>query len=155
MRRSFTVLALLAVMALTAVACGGTKDTGFPPPSPTTSGDEDGEGDAAADFSPTPQTGPSTTLDIKALSLQFNRDEVLFVADQPITLTFENLDANILHNVAIYPSEDETTEAAAIFQGETFTGEDSRVYQIPATPAGEYYFHCDVHPTMNGTVTFE
>jgi hypothetical protein len=23
---------------------------------------------------------------------------------------------------------------------------------VPAIPEGEYYFHCDVHPSMEGTV---
>jgi plastocyanin len=33
------------------------------------------------------------------------------------------------------------------------TGPGQAKYEIPALDAGEYYFHCDVHPTMNGTVT--
>jgi plastocyanin len=35
------------------------------------------------------------------------------------------------------------------------TGPASIDYEIPAIPAGEYYFHCDVHPNMNGTVVVE
>ena len=32
------------------------------------------------------------------------------------------------------------------------TGPVSVVYDIPPIPEGEYYFHCDVHPNMSGTV---
>jgi plastocyanin len=30
---------------------------------------------------------------------------------------------------------------------------DTVEYQVPAIPPGTYYFQCDVHPTMNGSVT--
>jgi plastocyanin len=32
------------------------------------------------------------------------------------------------------------------------TGPTTVTYDIPALDAGTYYFHCDVHPTMNGSV---
>ncbi len=32
------------------------------------------------------------------------------------------------------------------------TGPATAEYAVPPLPAGEYYFQCDVHPTMNGTV---
>ena len=37
-------------------------------------------------------------------------------------------------------------------RGELITGPDEIQYEIPALDAGEYYFLCIVHPTMNGTV---
>jgi plastocyanin len=33
------------------------------------------------------------------------------------------------------------------------TGPTTTTYDIPALKPGTYYFHCDVHPTMNGTAT--
>src|SRR5918994_646961 len=38
----------------------------------------------------------------------------------------------------------------AFFQGEIVTGPATLQYEVPPLPAGEYYFHCDVHPNMNG-----
>jgi plastocyanin len=39
-----------------------------------------------------------------------------------------------------------------LFRGDLVTGATTATYDIPALPAGTYYFQCDVHPTMNGTV---
>jgi len=145
MRRSFTLFSLLLVLTLVAAACGETKDTGFPPVPTETA--EDGGGDFEAE----PQDGPDTELTIKALNITFNREEMLFVADQPITLTFENLDAGVQHNVAIY---EDSSAADELFVGDIFSGVETRDYSIPAMPAGEYFFRCDVHPNMNGDAIF-
>jgi len=152
MHRKTTLFILLAALSLVAVACGESKATGFPPaPKPSPS---DLHGGAGEPEEPEEQTGPAAELTISATSLKFDREEMLFVADEEITLTFDNHDVNVLHNVAIYPGEDEVSEAEAIFTGEQFAGDASRDYTIPATPAGEYYFQCDVHPNMNGAATF-
>jgi hypothetical protein len=39
-----------------------------------------------------------------------------------------------------------------LFQGTQFPGIATEEYQIPALDAGTYYFHCDVHTTMSGSV---
>jgi plastocyanin len=39
-----------------------------------------------------------------------------------------------------------------LFTGDLVVGVKSVDYQIPALKPGSYYFHCDVHPDMNGTV---
>lgn len=36
--------------------------------------------------------------------------------------------------------------------GEIFPGPATRDYDVPALEAGTYYFQCDIHPQMNGTV---
>ena len=81
--------------------------------------------------------------------LAFDTKEIDLPAGQPTTITLDNQDAGIPHNLAIYTDDSLST---ALFQGEQFPGIDSREYQIPAIDPGTYYFHCDVHPTMNGTV---
>ena len=87
---------------------------------------------------------------IAATNIAFDTDTLTFPADTPSTLTFQNNDAGIQHNVAIYTDD---SLSKALFQGEVITGVTSVVYQIPAMPEGTYYFHCDIHPNMHGTVT--
>jgi plastocyanin len=100
----------------------------------------EGEGGPAAE-------GPG--LNVVAQDIAFDTDTLELTADTPTTITFENRDAGVQHNIAIY--EDDTLETV-LFQGELITGPETVEYQIPPLPAGEYYFHCDVHPNMNGTV---
>jgi plastocyanin len=50
--------------------------------------------------------------------------------------------------VAIYTDESATT---SLFTGELVTGPKTITYKVPALPAGNYYFRCDVHPQMFGT----
>jgi plastocyanin len=86
---------------------------------------------------------------IAAQNLQFDKQELDFQADTPSTLEFDNKDAGIPHNVAIY--EDDTL-AKNLFTFEPFPGPAQRSFDVPGLPQGQYYFHCDVHPNMNGTV---
>ena len=89
--------------------------------------------------------GPTVT----AQALAFDTEEIDLPPGRPSTLTFDNEDAGVLHNISIYV-DDSLTEN--LFQGEQFAGIDTRDYEIPALEPGTYYFHCDVHPTMAGDV---
>ncbi|MDQ3915555.1 MAG: cupredoxin domain-containing protein [Actinomycetota bacterium] len=93
--------------------------------------------------------GPTTT--IVAEGSKFDIDQMLLEAKKPVSLEFENRDS-LQHNVAIY--EDDSA-AAALFKGEIIAGPDTITYEFDAPPKGEYYFRCDVHPDMDGTVTVE
>ncbi|HEX6581085.1 MAG TPA: cupredoxin domain-containing protein [Actinomycetota bacterium] len=79
----------------------------------------------------------------------FDTDEIRLPAETPSTLTLDNEDP-FDHNLSIY--EDDTASGEPLFTFEPFAGPASRPFDVPAIPEGEYYFHCDIHPTMNGTV---
>ena len=81
--------------------------------------------------------------------MAFDTDEIDLPAGQPTTITFDNQDAGVPHNIAIY---NDASASKTLFQGEQFPGVDSREYPIPALDPGTYYFHCDVHTTMSGSV---
>ena len=100
---------------------------------------ESGEGGASAG------TGPT----LVAQGISFDTDKLAFPADTETTLTFDNKDANTPHNFAIYEDDTATTP---LFQGDLVTGVATAEYKIPAIAAGTYYFQCDVHPNMNGTL---
>jgi len=67
----------------------------------------------------------------------------------PTTITFENRDAGVQHDIAIYS---DSSLADELFAGELVTGPATVDYAVPALPPGEHYFQCNVHPNMNGSV---
>jgi plastocyanin len=104
---------------------------------------------------PTTMTGTMTAIKgaggvrVVAQNTAFNVDEIKLRADAPAPLTFENKDP-FAHNLAIY--RDESASGDPLFTLEPFPGPDTKSFTVPPIPAGEYYFHCDIHPVMNGTV---
>ena len=93
---------------------------------------------------PTPPPG-AVILDVEGR--QFSTDVIEGVAGVPTVVYFTNHDdAN--HNLTIYRNASLDLE---LFRGDIFTGPDvTVVYEIPALPAGEYYFSCFVTPSMHG-----
>jgi len=94
-----------------------------------------------------------TTTEVKlaAKGIAFDKEEIVVPAGEEITLIFDNQDAGVPHNVAIYETEETDN---VIFQGETFPGVEKRTYTFtaPEDPGG-YFFRCDVHPkSMTGTM---
>ena len=93
--------------------------------------------------------GPPTVV---AKDLAFDTDTLVLPADVESPLVFDNEDPGQPHNLSIY-TDDTATEQ--LFEGEIIDGIAEQTYTIPPIAAGEYYFHCDVHPTMEGTVVVE
>jgi plastocyanin len=93
-------------------------------------------------------SGPGA-VGVVAEGLAFNTKQLDLTAGQPTKLLFENKDAGTPHNIAIY---DDSSKSVTLFQGEQFPGVDTRTYEIPALDEGTYYFQCDVHPVMSGSV---
>jgi plastocyanin len=42
--------------------------------------------------------------------------------------------------------------AEKLFSGPQVTGPAQTTYSFAAPPPGQYFFHCEVHPNMKGTV---
>jgi plastocyanin len=95
-----------------------------------------------------PGGGGGGGLTVTAQNVQFNTSKIT-LPDQPSTLTFRNLDPGTMHNIGIYEDQAYTKEA---FKGAVITGVDTTTYTIQALQPGTYYFKCDIHPTMTGTV---
>jgi plastocyanin len=106
-----------------------------------------------ASASPGPSGGggaPTTSPAISASSAaRFDESEVVVAAGKPLTMTFDNKNAGVPHNVAIFDGPD---EARNLFKGEIVTGPTKVVYSVPPLPAGSYYFVCSVHANMHGTI---
>ncbi len=86
---------------------------------------------------------------VVAANLAFDTDTIELPADAPATITLDNQEPDVPHNIAIYTDE---SLGESLFTGELVTGPASVVYDVPPLPEGESYFQCDVHPDMFGTV---
>ncbi|HEX2140765.1 MAG TPA: cytochrome c oxidase subunit II [Candidatus Limnocylindria bacterium] len=88
----------------------------------------------------------AVTVDIGAENVEFDISEFEVPADTAFCINFENRE-DIPHNVSIYDGTE------ALFTGDILDEAGTITYQVPALPAGEYQFICDVHPdTMVGDV---
>jgi plastocyanin len=98
-------------------------------------------------------TGPKVeNVTLTAQGLEFLETKMTFSAGAKIALKFENKDAGTPHNFALFPGLE--TVGKPLFQGDLVTGPAVATYTFTAPDKpGEYAFHCDVHPTMKGTVT--
>ena len=102
-----------------------------------------------ADGGPTTPGGPvSTTL--VARNLAFDKRTITASPNVDVTVTLDNQDAGVLHNVSFYTNRSAGTK---IFVGELKAGVSQSVekFKSPAS-AGNYFFRCDAHPDqMTGT----
>jgi mono/diheme cytochrome c family protein/plastocyanin len=99
-------------------------------------------GDTGASQAPT-----GTVIKEQAFQIAFVNKELSAPADTPFQIEFENQDAGVPHNIEI-----KDANGGVVFKGEIFNGVDTKVYDIPALPAGTYPFVCTVHPNMTGTL---
>jgi plastocyanin len=90
-------------------------------------------------------------LTLTAQNIQFDTDSIELPANKEAELTFVNDDSSSTqHNMSIYETPDAEKN---LFEGQIVPGGQETTYSIPALEKGEYYFQCDVHPSMNGDVT--
>lgn len=108
---------------------------------------------APAEPSPGASASPAGTVKIEAKNIQFTKKEIALKAGTRAEIAFTNADKGIPHNIAVFADEAAASGGTALFRGEVFPGVKTMTYTFDPPPAGSYYFHCDIHPTMNGTVT--
>ncbi|HEX8026687.1 MAG TPA: cupredoxin domain-containing protein [Candidatus Limnocylindrales bacterium] len=86
--------------------------------------------------------------EVTASNFQFEPTTVEVSAGEPLELEFVN-DDGAPHNLSIYR---DASAADKLFGGEVVSGPGSREYSLPALPVGAWYFRCDIHPAMHGTI---
>jgi len=107
---------------------------------------------------PTTMTGTITatpgagSVRVVAENTAFDVKEIALPADTPSKITLDNEDP-IDHNLSIY--RDESASGEPLFRFEPFAGPAIKTFDVEPIPPGEYYFHCDIHPTMNGRVVVQ
>jgi plastocyanin len=112
---------------------------------------------AACSGSTAPNATPSTTstggpssgaVVIVAKDISFAQPQVSVPAGKAFELTLDNQDG-APHNVAIYTDSSASTKVSV---GEIFSGPGQKTQAVPALAAGTYFFRCDVHQNMTGTI---
>lgn len=94
--------------------------------------------------------GPGAT--VVAQGTAFQTPDVAVQGGGQVTIRFDNRDAGIPHNMAVFQGAD--ASAPVLFRGDLVTGPAAKDYAFSAPPPGTYFFQCDVHPTqMTGTLT--
>jgi plastocyanin len=86
---------------------------------------------------------------VVAKDTAFDTDEIHLPADTPSAIAVDNEDP-FAHNLSIY--EDDTASGVPLFTFEPFSGPETKTFDVEALAEGEYYFRCDIHTNMNGTV---
>jgi plastocyanin len=124
MKRLFLSLGLV-VLATVSVACSGSAAQ-----PPVSSG-------------PVDPNAPVVTAQGNA----FSPTTLEVTANKAFGLTLDNKD-NAPHNVAIYT---DSSASSPISVGEIVSATKS-TQQVPALEAGSYFFRCDVHHEMTGTI---
>ena len=88
-----------------------------------------------------------SSVSISAESSRFSTDCLAAPANGPFTISFDNKDDGVPHNVDIL-----SPGGQSIFKGQTITGSRDVTYHVGALKPGTYEFRCDVHPdSMQGT----
>jgi len=123
MKRLVLILGLVAAAALTA-ACAASA------PAPSVSG-------------PVDPNGPT----VVAKDMKFQTGNVEVKAGENVTVHFDNQDS-APHNFAIYK---DSSASAPVSVGQVITSAKADQV-IPALAAGTYFFRCDVHHDMTGTI---
>jgi plastocyanin len=76
-------------------------------------------------------------------------------SDETFTISFDNQDPQVEHDVVVASADPTTDPSAQTFlDGAVIAGPAQTSYPVPALPEGAYYFFCKIHPTtMSGTLT--
>jgi plastocyanin len=91
---------------------------------------------------------PAGGAQVVAANLAFRPTTVDVPAGQAFSLELVNRDS-APHNISIYRDASLTVK---LFGGDVVGGPGSTVYSVPALAVGAWYFRCDIHPDMQGTI---
>jgi plastocyanin len=133
--RRGALLTLALIVGLTLAACSG----GDEPSEPAATNGGTGGGDSA--------TVEGGAVEISAADLEFNVTTIEATAGEAFTITLVNNDS-APHNISIYAEEGGT----ALVLGPTGEGGQTVETEVEALEPGTYYFQCDIHPEMNGSL---
>ena len=95
-----------------------------------------------------PPTYPPGAIVVTAENRTFDTSELVVPAESVFPLVLVNKDGDP-HNIAIRTKQG--FDGELVFRHDPITA-STIVLQVGPIPAGTYYFICEVHPSMTGTV---
>jgi len=130
----------------------GTVIVGGPPGGPTTQPTNVSTAPPSTSSpTPPPPGGQAQNVLVIAKNTAFNVKTIDLKANSLISLTLDNQDPGIPHNLEILTGPNGST---LVTGPAPFGGPAKQTWTFTAPAPGTYYFHCIVHPQqMNGTVT--
>ena len=137
LRRGTLFTAAIALVALVA-ACSAPA---------ATVGDGDTGGNSGGNTGGGTVAVTDGALELSAAGLAFDATVIEAPAGETFTITFTNNDT-APHNIAIYTEEG----GEEIAKGAVIDGGATTEVQVGALDVGEYYFVCDIHPEMSGSL---
>ena len=146
MKPSAVLLVALLMVGAGLLAAGCTQPGGdvAPPPGTATPIPTATETETVTTTATMDMSVPHATFAVAADNLAFDTSTITVPAEANVTITFENRDDGIPHNIAVYTNASAVEE---IFVGETVTGPGRTTYTFTAPEEpGTYFFRCDVHP---------
>lgn len=132
--RRGALIALAMVMVSALAACSGGDDA---------SESADGSGSGTA-------TVADGAVEITAADLAFDVSTIEAPAGEDFTITLVNNDS-APHNISIYSEEG----GDEIVLGDTAEADQTVAVDVSTLEPGTYYFQCDIHPDMNGSLVVE
>jgi mono/diheme cytochrome c family protein/plastocyanin len=87
-------------------------------------------------------------ITVTAQNIQWVETEISAPADTPFTITLDNQDNGVPHDIVV-----RDPSGAEVARSEIITGIATTDLSVPALAAGSYQFICSIHPNMIGTLT--
>jgi plastocyanin len=94
--------------------------------------------------------GASQTVGVTAQGLKFSPTSLKLAAGVRATINFDNKDASTQHNIVIFKGT--SASGQQVFRGTVITGPSVIQYPVPPLAPGPYFFHCEIHTTMTGSI---
>jgi hypothetical protein len=86
-----------------------------------------------------------------ASGIEWNKSQLAAIAGAPLTISIDNQDDGIPHNWRLFGNPD--GDGDAIEATEIENGPVVQTLNFGPLDPGDYYYDCEVHPQMFGTLT--